>query len=241
MTRLIKPFAILLLFAALYVHFGCKHDPFNRFSDPDNDPGDPIVSSACHPDSVYFENHILPILVSNCTQSGCHNAQDHKDGVVLTSYASMVGTVKKATINDMKENKLMKTILDTRPDKQMPPPPQAPLTADQVNLLKKWLAQGGQNNKCDENAGGCDLQTAKFGSFIQPLVQAKCQGCHSGTSPQGNLRLTNYAEIKASALSGKFYASLMRTSNWMPLGASKLDNCSLEKIRQWITDGAPQN
>lgn len=229
----------------LAMQIGCKHDPFkpNTPGDPNdpNNPNNPTPSTACSPDSVYFQNHVLPILVSNCTQSGCHNAQDKKDGVILTSYTTMVNTVKKATVNNMQDNKMMKVILSSNPDKRMPPPPLPPLTTQQIDVLKKWLAQGGLNNACDENAGGCDLQTAKFASFVQPLIQAKCQGCHNNASPQGNVKLTNYAEIKTVALNGKLYSSITRSSNWMPLGTSKLDNCSIERIQQWITDGAPQN
>lgn len=234
MNRIVLIFSVFTVLALLA---SCKHEPFLHPVDPDN----PSYSSSCSPDSVYFQNQILPILVSNCTQSGCHNAQDKQEGIVLTSYQSMLSTVKKSTLNDLSENKMMKAILDNDPDDRMPPPPSQPLSAVQINLLKTWLAQGGLNNACDENAGGCDLQTAKYSSFVQPLMQAKCQGCHSGSTPQGNINLSNYAAIKELALNGKLYASLTRASNWMPSGGAKLDQCSLDKIQQWIADGAPQN
>ena len=108
-------------------------------------------------------------------------------------------------------------------------------------LLKTWLAQGAQNNACDENYGGCDVSDVKFSTFIQPLVQAKCQGCHSGSTPQGGIKLTSYAEIQALALDGRFYGAITRSSNWMPKGGSKLDACNLQKIQAWISAGAPQN
>ena len=47
----------------------------------------------CDPDSVYFDNQVLPILVSNCAKPGCHDAASHQDGVVLSSYASLMSTV----------------------------------------------------------------------------------------------------------------------------------------------------
>lgn len=219
----------------------CRHEPFQK-PDDIGDPGDPPVSTGvCNPDSVYFQNQILPILVSNCTESGCHNAQDHEDGVVLTSFQSLVSTVENATQNDLHENKLMRMILETDPDDRMPPPPNAPLSAAQIQLLQTWLAQGAQNNACDENAGGCDLADARFSTFIQPLVQTKCQGCHSGNNPQGGIQLTNYNEIKAVALNGKLYASVTRTSNWMPKGGARLDDCNIQKIQAWVQAGAPQN
>ena len=218
----------------------CQHDPFLQPSDPNN-PDPPPATGFCNPDSVYFQNQILPILVSNCTESGCHNALDREEDIVLDSYQSLVSTVENATQNDLQENKLMRALLETDLDDRMPPSPKPALPQAQINLLKTWLAQGALNNACDENFGGCDVADAKFGSFIQPLVQVKCQGCHSGNNPQGGIKLTSYAEIKTVATNGKLYASLTRTSNWMPKGGAKLDNCSLQKIQSWIGAGAPQN
>ncbi|MDO8367980.1 MAG: c-type cytochrome domain-containing protein [Saprospiraceae bacterium] len=218
----------------------CKHDPFLQPFDPNN-PDPTTNTGVCNPDSVYFQNQILPILVSNCTESGCHNAQDHQEGIVLDSYQSLVSTVENATQNDWNENKLMRALLENDLDDRMPPPPKSALPPAQIDLLKIWLAQGAQNNACDENFGGCDVSTVKFSTFIMPLVQVKCQGCHSGNNPQGNLKLVTYSDIKTVASNGKLYASLTRTSNWMPNGGAKLDDCSLQKIQAWIGEGALEN
>jgi len=240
-------YAFLLFFLISFSSvgfFACKHDPFLQPTDPNNpdpDPDPPPTTGLCDPDSVYFQNQILPILVSNCTESGCHNAQDRQDGIVLDSYQSMVSTVENATQNDFHENKLMRAILESDLDDRMPPPPKAALPQAQINLLKKWLAQGAQKNACDENFGGCNMDDAKFGTFIQPLMQAKCQGCHSGNAPQGGIKLTSYAEIKTVAMNGKLYSAVARTSNWMPKGGAKLDDCNLQKIQAWVSAGAPQN
>lgn len=215
----------------------CRHDPYVSL---DNYPEIPFTG-VCDPDSVYFQNQILPILVSNCTESGCHNQQDREDGVVLDSYQNLLATVEHATQNDLHENKLMRAILNNEPDERMPPIPNSPLTADQINLLKKWLEQGAINNACDENFGGCDPMDARYSTFVQPLIQAKCQGCHSGNNPQGGIKLSNYAEVKAVALNSKLYASLVRSSNWMPLGGAKLDDCNLQRIQTWVQSGAPEN
>lgn len=218
----------------------CKHEPFAQVTDPEN-PLDPPTTGLCDPDSVYFQNQILPILVSNCTESGCHNAQDHEGGVVLDSYQSLLNTVENATLNDWHENKLMRVLLETDPADRMPLPPKPPLPQIQIDLIKTWLAQGARNNACDENFGGCDPSDAKFSTFVQPLIQAKCQGCHSGNNPQGGIKLASYAEIKVVALNGKLYNSLTRASNWMPRGGAKLDDCNVQKIQAWVSAGAPQN
>ncbi|MBK8429107.1 MAG: hypothetical protein IPL27_25530 [Lewinellaceae bacterium] len=140
----------------------------------------------CNPDSVYFSNQILPILISNCTQSGCHNDQDREEGIILTSYQKLVSTVENATLNNWDENDLTRVLIEDDLDKRMPYG-KPPLPQAQIDLISRWVAQGARNNACNENAGQCDTTNAKFSSFVQPLVQARCQGCHSGSSPQGGI------------------------------------------------------
>jgi len=244
-------YAVLTFLAVVVMSLyttSCKHDPFNNGIDPTDTIPNPVdttmpppVGIPCSPDSVYFQNQILPILVSNCTQSGCHNAQDHQEGIILTSYASMVQTVENATSNDPDDNEMLEAILETDPDKRMHEPPNAPLTAAQIALISQWLAQGGKNNGCDENFGGCDTVAVSYNAFIQPLVQARCVGCHSGSVPQGGIDLTTYTNVRTQALNGKLYNSVSRNTNWMPKGGAKLDACTQQKIKSWVDAGAPQN
>jgi hypothetical protein len=163
------------------------------------------------------------------------------DGVVLDSYQSLLSTVENATQNDFHENKLIRALLETDPDEIMPKPPQAPLPQSQIDLIKMWVAQGALNNACDENYGGCDLSNVRYTTFVQPLIQSKCKGCHSGSNPQGNLALVTYNDVKTIALNGKLYTLLTQSSNWMPKGGTKLDDCSLQKIQSWVSAGAPEN
>ncbi len=232
-----KLVSILGVLPVCLIMVSCQHDPFIG---PNMLP-DPPVSGMCDPDSVYFQNQILPILVSNCTESGCHNLQDRKEGVVLDSYQNLLATVEDATNNDFEKNKLIRAILDSDPDDRMPPAPNAPLSTVQIDLIKRGVTLGALNNAGDENFGGCDPTDAKYSSLIQPLIQAKCLGCHSGNNPQGGVKLSNYTEIKAYALNGKLYSSITRSSSWMPLGGAKLDECSLQRIQAWIQLGAPEN
>lgn len=228
--------ALLLLFSSA----ACKHDPL---IDPIGlGPIDPTTSGAvCSPDTVYFQNQVLPILISNCTKSGCHNAQDREKGVVLDSYQNLMSTVEKVSSTDWKKNELMEVILETDPDDRMPRPPSLPLTSTQINLLSTWIKQGALNNSCNENSDQCDTTANTYSLFVKPLILAKCQGCHSGSAPQGNISLTTHASVRTVALNGKLYASLTRQSTWMPKGGAKLDNCSLAKLQVWIDSGAPEN
>jgi len=227
----------LLLLLVTSVTFSCQHEPLILIDTPLNPP----AGNACDPDSIYFQNQILPILLSNCTESGCHNAQDHKEGVVLISYQTLLSTVEHVTQNDWERNKLIKSLEEGDLEERMPQY-KAPLSTEQINLIKTWVNQGAVNNACDESFGGCDtLNGAKYATFIQPLIQTRCKGCHSGNSPQGGIKLTTFAEIKTQALNGKLYNSLIKSAGWMPKGGAKLDDCTRTKVKIWIDGGALEN
>ncbi len=230
------------------IALACKHDPIVDTT-PDPPVVDPVdtvpdgtgMGVPCDPDSVYFRNTILPILVANCTQSGCHNSVDQTEGIVLTSYEQLMSTVEGVTLTDWHENKLVRAITETDPEKRMPQVPNPTLTPAQIAQIQTWVSQGAQNNACNESFGGCETSGVTYANFFQPLVQAKCQGCHSGASAQGGVVLAHYNGAKTVALNGKLYAAITRTSNWMPNGGAKLDDCTQDKIKAWIDAGAPEN
>ena len=227
-------FVLITLFALSI--FACKHDPLIPI-----DPVTPPTGGSCDPDTIYFQNQILPLLVSNCTESGCHNAQDHKEGIVITSYQTLLSTVERVTQNDWGKNKLIKSLQESDLEKRMPQN-KPPFTTDQIDMIKKWINQGAVNNACDESFGGCDtLSGATYTAFVQPLLQIKCKGCHSGASPQGGIKMTTYAETKILALDGRLYSSVTASVNWMPKGGAKLDDCKLAKLKKWIDAGALEN
>ncbi len=236
-------------FLAFILFPSCKHDPvFNVEPDPTDTTGNGGGGGTgggnsgvlCDPDSVYFSNQILPILISNCTQSTCHNELDHEEGIVLTSYQNMLATVNHVTTFNWDENELLKVLIEDDPDKRMPYG-KPPLPQAQIDLIATWVQQGAKNNACNENAGQCDTANISYNNFIQQLVQTRCQGCHSGTNPQGAINLENYQNVKTVAGNGLLYTVVTRTSNWMPKGGQKMDDCTTSKIKAWIDRGMPNN
>lgn len=101
------PVLVLALLLPLII-WSCKHEPIIP-----NLPVNPPLKGFCDPDSVYFQNQILPLLVSNCTEAGCHNEQDHQEGIVLTTYQRLLATVTHVTQNDWEKNKLIKSLQET--------------------------------------------------------------------------------------------------------------------------------
>ncbi|OWY24271.1 hypothetical protein C7N43_32335 [Sphingobacteriales bacterium UPWRP_1] len=215
-------------------------------------PEDTIVSppdtttqtggTPCQPGVVYFENDVLPILLSNCAYSGCHNAQSHKEGVILDNYNHVMNTGEIEPF-DPSESKLYKVITENDEDDIMPPPPAAPLSNDQIAIISQWILQGALNNACDENAGGCNTVNVSYSATVKPIIQNYCGGCHSGSAPLGGVLLTNYAQISAAALSGSLVGSLKGTAGYVPMPFQQppLNQCYIDRIEAWVNDGAPYN
>ncbi|MCU0348450.1 MAG: hypothetical protein MUC59_16035, partial [Saprospiraceae bacterium] len=209
---------------------GCKHQPL--FDDDGLGPIDTtdttdtlvIVDTIpdgipCDPDTVYFEVDVLPILISNCAMSGCHNAGSHEDGVVLDNYQNVMNTGEIAPFNPG-GSELYEAITETDPEDRMPPPPAAALSAAQKAIIAKWINQGAQNLSCNPNYGECDTVDVSYSQAIKPVIDTYCKGCHSGSNPSGNIGLENYNSIKTVALNGKLYGSISWSSGYvkMPQG-----------------------
>ena len=233
--------------------FSCKHDPFIIDDDmvPIDTTDNPIDTTnndtttmgiPCDPDIVYFDKDILPILNSNCAFSGCHDAASAEDGVVLESYESTMQTADVEPF-DLNGSKLYEVIIETDEDKRMPQPPNEPLTTDQINLIAKWILQGAEDLECDPDAEGCDTENISFSEFVQPVIQNNCQGCHSGNNPSGGIDLTTYQNIKTVVDSGQLYGAIAWENGFenMPQGEDQLSQCTIDKIKSWIDDGAPDN
>ncbi len=225
----------------------CQHSPMGM--DDDVEPIDTTgndttgMGDPCDPNVVYFEWDILPILRSNCALSGCHDDASHEDGVVLTSYEKVMQTADVDAF-DPGSSDLYEKITDSDPDDRMPPPPNQPLSSEQVALIYKWIQQGAKNESCDPDAGQCNTDNVSYAQDIRPVIQNNCQGCHSGANPSGGISLDTHAGLAASANSGRLYGAISWQVGYvaMPLGASNpLPQCTVDKIKAWIDAGAPDN
>jgi hypothetical protein len=238
--------ALLAIFWALGNTISCKRDPvYIGTLDPDptdttdtgGNNGNPNTHP-CDPDSVYFSQQVLPILASNCAKSGCHDAISHEDGVILDNFNNVRSTADVRPGNAA-GSKLYEVLVDSDPDDRMPPPPAAALSASQIELIANWMEQGALNLTCD---AGCDTTSVGFNASILPLIQARCQGCHSGTNPSGGILLTNHAQIKTVANSGKLWGAVNHTVGFKPmpypLGSAKMPDCDIQKIQIWMARGA---
>ncbi|MES1221658.1 MAG: hypothetical protein ABUT20_39525 [Bacteroidota bacterium] len=230
-------YALVLLGCMLFIIVltgACKHViPFPI--DPGITGGTGSTSDPCDSTKVYFQQQVLPILVSNCAQSGCHDNGSHKEGVILVSYNSVTQTGGVRPGNASR-SKLYEVINDG----SMPPGGSGSITASQKDLIYQWIQQGALDLVCESM---CDSSVFTYSGAIQPLIANKCQGCHSATNSMGGINLSTYNSLKTEVDNGKFQGSV----NWdagyapMPQSGSKLSDCELAQIQKWIAAGALNN
>lgn len=221
---------------AVVINSSCRHVlPFSTGSGTNTGGGSDSTITPCDSTKIYFQQQVLPILVSYCGQSNCHDNASHREGVILISYSSVMQT-GGVNAGNASRSKLYEVIADG----SMPPNGSASLSAQQKNLIYQWIQQGALDLVC---AGLCDSAVFTYGGAIQPLIANKCQGCHNSTNPQGNIDLTNYNSVKTLADNGKLLGSVEWAAGYiaMPQGGNKLSDCELAQIQKWIANGSPNN
>lgn len=234
---------VALLIFLLFMLVSCKHKPLSADTNEDLTnaatsipfPGNGIP---CQPGKVYFYNDILPLFVSKCAMSGCHDNGSASNGVVLTSYQSIItGGIVPYDPND---GDIMEAINETDPDKIMPRPPHEPLTAAQKNLIVQWINQGALENACES----CDTNSITFNGYVKPIIENKCKGCHTGLVAAYNVPLiTNYNQIRDLAINTMLYGVISHSPGYryMPKYGPKLPDCEIRGIQKWIDAGAANN
>jgi len=103
----------------------CRHDPLTPLEDA------PTIS---------FKDDVQPIIISNCTQAGCHG----KDGreFTLISYNDIAGHVHAGSPHG---SSLYKAITANAIG-TMPPSPNPRLTDVDIKTIYLWIAQGANDN-----------------------------------------------------------------------------------------------
>ncbi len=236
---IMRPLFGACLSAALLA--ACKHEPPVAPDVPVDPGGNGGGTNPCDPNTVYFQQQVLPILISNCAVPGCHNMPtDDNDDIEITSYATLMGS-GILDQNDPFDSDFWEVINDDDPDDRMPRPPQNPLTQAQLDLIGQWLQQGAQNNSC-VNAS-CDTLNVTYSGTIVPLVAQRCLGCHSGGSPQGGLNFNNWSTLNAVANDGRLEAAVRHLPSGVPMPPTggMLPDCQVQQFLIWIGDGAPNN
>jgi len=218
----------LIVISVLLATYSCKHEPINPVSNA-------TKSGVCNTDTAYFQNDVLPLFVSSCAKSGCHDATTKAKNLNLSSYNSIMAT-GEIIAGKPNDGDIIKEINDGR----MPPSGNTPLTTTQKDLLNKWISQGAKNNSC---TSACDTSNVKFSAQVKTIIDGNCKNCHSGSSPQGRIDLSTFDSVKAQVTANKLYGSINHSGGFspMPKGVSKLSDCQIRAVKIWIDAGTPNN
>lgn len=212
MKKVILPLLAILAIAAIGFS-SCKHENLD------------VING----DSICFERDILPIFVSNCAMSGCHDAATAADKYDLSNYNAILKKGLKPGNPDDSE------IWEVISNGEMPP--NGALTRQQKSYIKSWIASGAKNGtNC---AVQCDSNVYSYSAAVTKIM-ANCTGCHSGSNASGQIDLSNHAGVKTVALNGRLIGSLTSQNGYTampPYGSPRLTNCQITQLQKWINNG----
>ncbi len=92
----------------------------------------------------------------------------------------------------------------------------------------------------------CDTVNITFTESVSPVLSQYCLSCHGNNTAAaygGNIKLEDYPDVKIQADNGRLLGTIQHSTGYsaMPKGAGKLNDCTINTIRIWVEDGAPNN
>ncbi|HUQ95828.1 MAG TPA: PSD1 and planctomycete cytochrome C domain-containing protein [Bryobacteraceae bacterium] len=183
-----------------------------------------------------FDADILPLLRAKC--AGCHGDKMQARELKLSTAEDIAKGSEHGPVvipGNPAGSLLYKVLQENR----MPPEPKDRLAANEIALIRDWIAAGVSYGK--------SIQTVSFEMEILPFLKGNCGGCHSGKVPKRSLDLTSVAGVIKGSESGDVITpgkpdrSLlykMLHEGRMPPGGKSIPDKMLASIRDWISSGA---
>ncbi|MAV51391.1 MAG: hypothetical protein CL829_01385 [Crocinitomicaceae bacterium] len=126
-----------------------------------------------------------------------------------------------------------------------------PLKSLALALACAWFTLGETGCHYDvlqpegEGGTGCDsTATVSYAQDIAPLLDLRCNGCHSGGAPSAGLDLATHETVALYATAGILDQRVSLPESdpmFMPKNGAPLDECDLGKLQRWTDNGAPNN
>ena len=89
----------------------------------------------------------------------------------------------------------------------------------------------------EDDTVDCSAVEAYYTENVAPILSLNCIGCHSGSTPTGDLSLDSYESVYAAIKSGDVSARVNRNSGdngFMPQGGQKLSNANLDILETFF-------
>jgi mono/diheme cytochrome c family protein len=199
-----------------------------------------------------FDNDIKAIFAENCV--ACHGAAEPQAELNLASKAALIHGGKSGPAIVVGSS--ASSLLMDKVNSGTMPPGDGKLTSSQIDTLRLWIDKGAPANAADlastQDPAGGELTEHQ----ILPIFQLRCVACHGKRKQEGGLDLRTVAGRRKGGKSGPALipgnpdTSLLIQrieSGEMPPPDLQLQNsvrplteAELQKVRRWITAGAPE-
>lgn len=95
-------------------------------------------------------------------------------------------------------------------------------------------------------SGSCDTENVTYAGTIKPILTDNCYSCHSSSNANSfgaGINLETFNQLLTVVNNGKLLGAISHSPGFpkMPQGSAKLDDCTIEKIKTWIENGATNN
>jgi len=214
MKRTIIAFTTLSMITTLAVFFSlfqsCKHEP--------------VYPNVC------FDTQVLPIITSNCSMSGCHDANTAAAHYILTDYSNIM---KGVSPNHPNKSRLYTCLSGS--DNRMPP--SQSLTTEQKGIIYSWIEQGAQKTICGTPTATCDSINITYTNTMKAFFDSKCATCHNPSGTMTDPTFNTYAGASSYAIDEG-----MDLYNKVAGGTHNgivLTTCEKAQLKNWIQSGAP--
>ncbi len=90
---------------------------------------------------------------------------------------------------------------------------------------------------------GCNLNNITYSKEVTDVLRNNCYSCHDQQNRTSGIVLEGYDNLIKYVDNGRLLGAIRREPGFspMPQNAPKLLDCDIDKIAQWIDDGAPDN
>jgi len=192
-----------------------------------------IKPHVCDTAIVYFEEELYPVLLANCTNSGCHDTESQTASVDLSSYEALIQS-DIVNLSEPVNSKLYQVIrgpVQQNGNKnssvsQMPPAPAQPLSDRIQAQVLNWIRQGARDTSCPS---ACDTVDVGYTSTIKPLINTSCLSCHLPPEPAAGMDFTQYEVIRDMTHHGGF------------INNPRVTTCDSIKFELWLAKGTPED
>jgi hypothetical protein len=179
---------------------------------------------------VCFSRDILPVIISNCTASGCHN-ESNTELPALTNYDN----IKQHVVAGFPQNSHIYEVINSSGEDQMPPLPSSKLPQANIDSIYRWIKLGAKNETCPTI---CDTTKYSFKNDVFPILSSNCVSCHNSNTANGYTNLEDYNNVKNAASSGELVKVINKTGSFPQMPPSgKMNDCNIKKIEKWVAAG----